>query len=50
MPVAANSMDCAIATEVFEHCPDPAIIMREIARVLSLALAVLHGAIPVAPS
>ena len=29
-----DSIDCSIATEVFEHCPDPAMVMNEINRVL----------------
>jgi SAM-dependent methyltransferase len=34
IPLAEGSIDCAIATEVFEHCPDPTAVMREICRVL----------------
>ena len=34
MPLAAASVDCALATEVFEHCPEPELVMREINRVL----------------
>jgi SAM-dependent methyltransferase len=34
IPLKDNSVDCAIATEVFEHCPDPEKVMREIIRVL----------------
>jgi SAM-dependent methyltransferase len=29
-----NVIDCALATEVFEHCPEPETNMREIQRVL----------------
>ena len=34
IPFGAQSMDSAMATEVFEHCFDPTIVIREIARVL----------------
>ncbi len=34
MPLESASVDCALATEVFEHCPDPEIVMRESFRVL----------------
>lgn len=34
IPLIDNSIDCAIATEVFEHCPDPETVMSEICRVL----------------
>lgn len=34
MPFKKNSFDCAMATEVFEHCPDPALTMTEICKVL----------------
>ena len=34
IPLDDNSIDCAIATEVFEHCPEPEIVMKEICRVL----------------
>ena len=34
IPLADNTIDCAIATEVFEHCPNPEAIMSEICRVL----------------
>lgn len=34
IPLADDSVDCAISTEVFEHCPDPEAVMREIWRVL----------------
>jgi SAM-dependent methyltransferase len=34
MPLPSESIDCALATEVFEHCPDPELVMSEIARVL----------------
>ncbi len=29
-----NAVECALATEVFEHCPEPERIMQEICRVL----------------
>lgn len=34
IPLHENSVDCALATEVFEHCPDPEAVMREIRRVV----------------
>jgi SAM-dependent methyltransferase len=34
IPLNENSVDCAIATEVFEHCADPEQVMRETMRVL----------------
>ncbi|MGD1019127.1 MAG: class I SAM-dependent methyltransferase [Verrucomicrobiia bacterium] len=34
IPLADASIDCAMATEVFEHCPEPKEVMREILRVL----------------
>jgi len=34
IPLSENSVDCAMATEVFEHCPEPEMVMREILRVL----------------
>jgi SAM-dependent methyltransferase len=33
-PLAENVVDCALATEVFEHCSSPEIIIGEILRVL----------------
>lgn len=37
IPLEPNLVECAMATEVFEHCPDPVLVMREIARVLKPA-------------
>ncbi len=34
MPFEDASVDCALATELFEHCPDPELVMREAHRVL----------------
>ncbi|WP_142785567.1 class I SAM-dependent methyltransferase [Changchengzhania lutea] len=34
MPFENNSFDCALGTEVLEHCPEPDIILNEIFRVL----------------
>lgn len=34
IPLADNTVDCALATEVFEHCHDPEATMKEISRVL----------------
>lgn len=34
MPFPDNSFDSLMATEVLEHCPDPALIVREMKRVL----------------
>ena len=34
MPLDDNSIDCALAMEVLEHCPEPAQVMREALRVL----------------
>jgi SAM-dependent methyltransferase len=34
IPLESETIDSAIATEVFEHCPNPELVMREIWRVL----------------
>tara|TARA_R110002096_G_scaffold401880_2_gene598929 strand:+ start:433 stop:1146 length:714 start_codon:yes stop_codon:yes gene_type:complete len=34
MPFENNSFDCALATEVLEHCPGPEIVLKEVYRVL----------------
>ena len=34
IPLDDHSIDTAIATEVLEHCPEPALLLREIRRVL----------------
>jgi SAM-dependent methyltransferase len=34
IPLHSASVECALATEVFEHCPDPERIMGEVLRVL----------------
>jgi len=34
IPLPADSVDGAIATEVLEHCPNPEIVLREVFRVL----------------
>lgn len=34
IPLPDASVDCAMATEVLEHCPDPLAVLREIARVM----------------
>lgn len=34
MPIKNNSFNCAIATEVLEHCPNPEIVLVEAHRVL----------------
>ena len=35
IPLADASVDCAMATEVLEHCPDPLAVLKEIRRVLA---------------
>lgn len=34
MPFGDKEFDCAMATEVLEHCPDPEVTLGEVARVL----------------
>ena len=36
MPFENNSFECAMATEVLEHCPEPELILKEIYRVLKI--------------
>lgn len=35
IPLSDHSVDCAIATEVLEHCPEPEVVLQEIHRVLT---------------
>jgi SAM-dependent methyltransferase len=34
LPLPDNAVNCALATEVLEHCPDPGNVLREMNRVL----------------
>jgi SAM-dependent methyltransferase len=34
IPLDTNTIDCSLATELFEHCSDPENVMREVVRVL----------------
>jgi len=34
IPLEENSFDCAFATEVLEHCPEPEVVLKEVLRVL----------------
>lgn len=34
IPLEDDSIDCAICTEVLEHCPDPEAVLREVCRIL----------------
>jgi SAM-dependent methyltransferase len=34
IPLPNDRVDCAMATEVLEHCPDPEAVLREVVRVL----------------
>jgi ubiquinone/menaquinone biosynthesis C-methylase UbiE len=34
MPLADHAVDCAMLTEVLEHCPEPRAVFREVRRVL----------------
>jgi len=34
IPLGDSQVDCAVATELLEHCPDPAAVLREACRVL----------------
>jgi SAM-dependent methyltransferase len=35
LPFPDGTFDCVISTEMLEHCPDPAAVMREISRVMA---------------
>jgi SAM-dependent methyltransferase len=34
IPLSDSSIDCALATEVLEHCPEPSVVLSEVSRVL----------------
>lgn len=34
MPFENNSFDCALGTEVLEHCPEPELVLNEVYRIL----------------
>jgi SAM-dependent methyltransferase len=34
IPLPDSSIDCALATEVLEHCPEPSMVLSEVSRVL----------------
>ena len=34
MPFDSNSFNCALATEVLEHCPEPEVVLKETYRIL----------------
>ena len=34
MPLIDQLFDCALATEVLEHCPEPEVVLKEVYRVL----------------
>ncbi|MGZ0017466.1 class I SAM-dependent methyltransferase [Yeosuana sp. AK3] len=34
MPFESNCFDCALGTEVLEHCPEPEVVLKEVYRVL----------------
>lgn len=34
MPFENNSFECALGTEVLEHCPEPEIVLKEVFRIL----------------
>ncbi|HEX5436700.1 MAG TPA: methyltransferase domain-containing protein [Gemmatimonadaceae bacterium] len=34
IPLRNGAVDCAMATEVLEHCPDPDVVLREVRRVV----------------
>jgi SAM-dependent methyltransferase len=45
IPLSDGAVDCAMATEVFEHCPAPEAVMKEIFRVMKPG-AVLFFTVP----
>ncbi len=51
IPLHSSCVECALATEVFEHCPNPEAIMAEVLRVLKPGgLLFFYGSLFVAAS